>query len=135
MPRTPPRRVRPLRRAPYVSQSLAMLLAASYTHRFARSTLQRFSYATFRLRNFSVAVWRGSEGIGFFLALSCRNSRKSVDRCTIWRCFFSTCENKRQWTHAHVEKSFYQFRKDPAEETVDRCTFSRVCVGVFYRAP
>ena len=52
----------------YLSLCLSISVAASYTHRFARSTFQRFSYATFRLRKFSVAVWRGSEGIGVFLA-------------------------------------------------------------------
>ena len=76
-------------------------LAASYTHRFARSTSQRFSFATFRLRKFSVAVWRGSEGIGFFFALSCRNSWKSVDRCKILEGLLLHMLEQKKWTHAH----------------------------------
>ena len=61
-------------------------LAASCTHPFARSTFQRFSYAAFRLRKFSVAVWRvSSEGIGVF------------------SCFVMCCRNPgNQWTGAQV---------------------------------
>ena len=83
--------------------------------------------STFRLHKFSVAVWRGSEGIGVFLALSCRNFWKSVDWCTIWKFGGVSLEHAMLEQESTVDactslRVLYQFLKDSAEKTVDRGT-------------
>ena len=104
------------------------LLAASYTHRFARSTFQRFSYATFRLRKFSVAVWRGSEGIGVFLLCHVETPGNQWTGAQFGGASLAHARTRKQWKHAHLFKGF-------SRKIVDRWTFSKARVGVFYRAP
>ena len=110
------------------AHTLSASLAASYTHRFARSTFQRFSYATFQLRKFSVAVWRGSEGIGVFLfchvetpgnqwtgaqfggaSLPHARTRKRWKHAHVFKGFSS----KKQWTGAHSQKLVWEFSTGP----------------------
>ena len=76
-------------------------LAASYTHRFARSTFQRFSYATFRLRKLSVAVWRGSEGIGVFLLCHVETSGNQWTGAQFGGASLAHARTRKQWTHTH----------------------------------
>ena len=111
-------------------------LAASYTHRFGRSTFQCFSYATFRLHTFSVAVWRGSEGVLFFFFLChVETSGNQWTGAELRGASLAHARTRKQWTGAHLEESFTSFERTQQKKTVDRCTFSRARVGVFYTAP
>ena len=90
--------------------------------------VQRFSYATFRLRKSSVAVWRGSEGIGVFLFCHVETPGSQWTGAQFGGVSLVHARTRKQWKHAHLFKGCIR-------KAMDRCTFSKARVGVFYRAP
>ena len=99
--------------AAQVPEQQCTSLAASCTHRFARSTFQRFSYAASRLRKFSVAVWRGSEGIGGFLSCHVETPGNQWTGAQFGGASLAHARTRKHCKHAHLFKGFSRKNSGP----------------------
>ena len=99
---------------------------------FVHAPFRTFHVSTFqlrhvRLRKFSVAVWRGSEGIGVLLLCHVETPGNQWTGAQFGGASLAHAKTRKQWKHAHLFKGF-------SKKIVDRWTFSKARVGVFYRA-